>query len=190
MTVILDAGHYEGCPGKRSPVLPDGNQLFEWEFDLDLAHRIKSLLYEHDIKCIIIPQTESLTARANAINEICKKEKCIAISIHGNAAGAGESWMKATGWEVWSTKGKTNSDKLAQCFLAEFPKVFPDKKLRGHKEENFTVLQKSNCPCVLTENFFYDNEDECKEMLGYNMRNSIAELHVKAIINYITEYGK
>ena len=42
-----------------------------------------------------------------------------------------------------------------------FPDIFPDKKLRGHKEKDFTLLYKVNCPCVLTENFFYDNKEEC-----------------------------
>ena len=30
--IILDAGHGESTPGKRSPKTDDGRQLFEWQF--------------------------------------------------------------------------------------------------------------------------------------------------------------
>jgi N-acetylmuramoyl-L-alanine amidase len=36
------------------------------------------------------------------------------LSVHVNAAGNG-SWMNATGWSAWTTKGQNNSDKLADC---------------------------------------------------------------------------
>ena len=56
-----------------------------------------------------------------------------------------------------------------------------DKKfqLRGHKEKNFTLIYKCACPCVLTENFFYDNEDECKFMLSNEGLDRIVKLHVE-----------
>lgn len=130
----------------------------------------------------MIPQYKTLTERANAVNKIVDN-KCILVSIHGNAA-PGDGWSSANGWEVWTTTKKNNSDKLAQCFIEEFPKVFPDKKLRGAKEEDFTLLYKANCPCVLTENFFYNNKEECKYMLSEGGKKKIVDLHVKSIINY------
>ena len=195
VTVILDAGHGESTKGKRSPVLDDGRQLFEWKFTRELSNKLQIMLEKNGIKCIQANKDNrdiGLTQRAININNIYNQEKknnrtAIMISLHGNAAGNGDSWMNARGWEVWSTDGTTNSDELAQCFVHSFHDVMPNMKLRGHKEKNFTLLYKTNCPCVLTENFFYDNKEDCEFMLSEEGMNKIVNLHVKAIINYLTK---
>lgn len=193
LTVILDAGHGKETPGKRSPKLDDGRQLIEWKFTREVCNKIYCLLQSEGIKCIIANRDDKdykLSERAKNINNLYNKEKklghlAVMISVHGNAAGNGD-WENAHGWEVFSTKGTTNSDKLAKCFCEVFEEVFPDKKLRGHKEEDFTIIFKTNCPCVLTENFFYDNKEECELMLSEEGQMKIAELHVNAIKKYMT----
>lgn len=35
--ILLDNGHGYDTPGKRSPIWPDGSQLFEWEFNRDIV---------------------------------------------------------------------------------------------------------------------------------------------------------
>lgn len=195
LTVILDAGHGKETPGKRSPKLDNGNRLFEWKFTREICNKIYCLLQSEGIKCIIANRDDidyKLSERATRINNLYNKEKkhghlAIMISVHGNACGNGE-WKTAYGWEVFSTKGTTNSDKLAKCFCNVFKNVFPDKRLRGHKEENFTIIYKTNCPCVLTENFFYDNKEECELMLSEEGQMKIAELHVEAIKEYIKSF--
>ena len=67
------------------------------------------------------------------------------------------------------------------------PDIFPERKLRGHKEKNFTVIYKTNCPSVLTENFFMDNEEECEFLLSEEGKKKITELHVAAILKYIND---
>lgn len=195
LTVILDAGHGKETPGKRSPKLDNGNRLFEWKFTREICNKIYCLLQSEGIKCIIANRDDvdyKLSERATRINNLYNKEKkhghlSIMISVHGNACGNGE-WKTAYGWEVFSTKGTTNSDKLAKCFCNVFKNIFPDKRLRGHKEENFTIIYKTNCPCVLTENFFYDNKEECELMLSEEGQMKIAELHVEAIKEYIKSF--
>lgn len=195
LTVILDAGHGKETPGKRSPKLDNGNRLFEWKFTREICNKIYCLLQSEGIKCIIANRDDvdyKLSERATRINNLYNKEKkhghlAIMISVHGNAAGSGD-WKTAYGWEVFSTKGTTNSDKLAKCFCNVFKNIFPDKRLRGHKEENFTIIYKTNCPCVLTENFFYDNKEECELMLSEEGQMKIAELHVEAIKEYIKSF--
>lgn len=193
ITVLLDAGHGVTTSGKRSPKFEDGSQFFEWKFTRDIAKRIKYKLEKEGVKCIILTTGDSdptLSQRANKANITAQEEKkkgrnSILISIHANAAGNGSSWLNAHGWEIWTTVKKNNSDNLAKCFLDVFSSVFPNRKLRGHKEKNFTVLYKSNVPCVLTENFFYDNKEECEFLLTDEGRDKIAELHVKAILKYL-----
>lgn len=194
LTVILDAGHGIETPGKRSPIMEDGSQLLEWEFNREVCNIIKFLLEEEGFKCILandVDEDWGLSARAENINNIYNDEKelgnkCIMISVHGNAMGNGD-WMQGRGWEVYTTRKKTNSDKLAKCFLEVFEDIFPDQTLRGHKEADFTVIYKTNCPCVLTENFFFDNKEDCQLMMSMEGKIRIAKLHVEAIKKYYNE---
>lgn len=202
ITIILDSGHGAQVAGKRSPVLEDGRQLFEWKFTRELSKRIKAELDNLGIRCIQANVDDSdpgLTARANNINRIVRAEsekgnKSLMISLHGNAAGNSSTWMQGKGWEVWTTEGTTSSDAFANLMCKVYPTIFPesllkgkDKKfqLRGHKEKNFTLIYKCACPCVLTENFFYDNEDECKFMLSNEGLDRIVKLHVESIKEYL-----
>ena len=197
ITIILDAGHGKNCKGKRSPKLQDGSQFFEWEFTRDLSNRIKVTCEQLGIKCIQANTDDtdpSLTARANNINKIVRQEgelgnSCLMLSLHSNAAGSNGSWANARGWEVWSTVGTTKSDEFAKLMLKHFKIIFPDNKLRGHKEKNFTVIYKCACPCVLTENFFYDNKDDLKLLMSEEGMQKITDLHIASICDYI-EYEK
>lgn len=197
ITIILDAGHGECTPGKRSPKTKDGRQLFEWKFTRELSKRIKLTCDQLGIKCIQANTDNtdpSLSARANNINKIVRKESeqgnsCLMISLHGNAASSNGQWAKATGWEVWTTEGTTKSDEFAKILCKHFPIIFPNKKLRGHKEKNFTLIYKCSCPCVLTENFFYDCIDDFELMMSEEGLQKITDLHIAAICDYI-EYEK
>lgn len=197
ITIFLDEGHYEGCPGKRSPKFEDGSQFFEWKYCRELGKRIKTKCDNLGIKCIRTtnPDNEkSLTERAEYINNLYKREKrlgrsALMISLHANAASNGD-WCTATGWEVFTTENTTNSDKFANLLCRIFQEIFPDKKLRGHKEKNFTLLYKVNCPCVLTENFFYDNKEECIWMQTEEVINKLVDLHVSAIQEWLNDNGK
>ena len=181
LQVLLDNGHGKETAGKRSPVWSDGTQLYEWQFNRIIAIELERQLLELGIPCkrIVTEDTDvSLSERAVRVNKEHAKKKSIFISIHANAGGG-------HGWEVWTTERKNESDKLAQCFLDVFPKIFPDKKLRGAKEKNFTVINKTNCCSILTESFFYDSEDECKWMMTDDAIQRIVKLHVEAIKKYL-----
>lgn len=193
VTIFLDEGHYDGCPGKRSPKFEDGTQFFEWKYCREIGRRIKLQCDSLGIKCIRTTNNsneKSLSERAECINNLYKREKklgrsALMISIHANAASSTGDWSTATGWEVFTTENTTNSDKFANLLCELFPIIFPEKKLRGHKEKNFTLLYKVQCPCVLTENFFYDNKEECEWMLTEDVICRIVDLHIQAIKKWI-----
>lgn len=193
--VCLDNGHGINTPGKRSC---DG-KLLEYKWCREIVQMIAERLHKLGIKYYIVtPELNDvgLTVRANRVNARVTANKAkgistILFSVHVNAAGNGSQWTKATGWECWTTKGKTKSDDLAECLYdaaEEYLKIF-DIKMRTDKsdgdrdkENNWTILYKSNCPCVLTENLFMDNKDECEFLLSDYGKSAIANLHTKAVI--------
>ena len=197
MVIILDNGHAKSTPGKRSPILPDGSQFFEYEFSRDIVRRIAEKLDVLGIQYrIIVPEVNEdigLSKRAARANAICDEfgaANCFFISIHANAAGDGSCWKNARGWSIYTTKGNTNSDKYATIVFEEADKMLPNFNLMLRRdmtdgdpdfEENFTVIYKTKCPAVLTENLFMDNLSDVRFLMSDEGRDIIAQLHVNAI---------
>ena len=192
MLALLDNGHGSNTPGKRSPVWKDGSQLLEWEFTRDVARRIKRKLDEIEgiDGVLLVPEVTdiALTERANRANKYVKEhgaKNCVFISVHANAG-------KGTGWEAFTTKGTTNSDKFAtifyECATEKWGKDWAIRKDSSDgdpdKEENYTVLVKTNCPAVLVEYFFMDTEKDCKYINSEIGREDCADVAVSAIIRW------
>ena len=193
-TFLLDPGHggildgeYQ-TEGKRSPIWPDGSILHEGEFTRDIVRRIVSLAPIFDIRCInLVPEQEdtSLAERVKRANNLKKNitGEVIYVSIHANAGGG-------RGIEVFTSPGFTRSDAIATVFLDKMSAMFPDVRKRTDmsdgdpdKEAGFYVLKKTAMPAILTENFFMDNEKECREVLLTDSgRYKIALAHLAAMI--------
>ena len=194
MKILIDPGHGIDTPGKRSP---DGIFL-EYLWNRQVADLILEGLVSAGVDAsLVVTETNDVTLRnrVNRINTICNRvgaSNVLLVSVHANAAGNGSAWMNARGWSCYTSKGKTESDSLAECLYDAFEAEFQDRKIRkdmsdGDRdwEENFYVLQKSKCPAVLLENFYYDNREECAWMLQEETKKRIAGAAVKGIIKYI-----
>ena len=194
MKILIDPGHGIDTPGKRSP---DG--LFrEYLWNRQVADLILEGLVSAGVDAsLVVTETNDVTLRnrVNRVNTICNRlgaSNVLLVSIHANAAGNGSAWMNAQGWSCYTSRGKTKSDQVAECLYDAFEAEFQDRKIRkdmsdGDRdwEENFYVLEKSKCPAVLLENFFYDNREECAWMLQEETKKRIASAAVKGIIKYI-----
>lgn len=194
MKVLIDPGHGIDTPGKRSP---DG-RFREYLFNRDVADTIVDGLVALGADAsLVVTETNdiSLRNRVNRVNTICNKvgaSNVLLVSIHANAAGNGREWKKAQGWSCYTSKGETASDGVSECLYDAFEAEFPDRKMRkdmsdGDRdwEENFYILQKSRCPAVLLENFFYDNKEECEWLLKYETQDRIALATIKGIMAWI-----
>lgn len=195
---LLDNGHggvIDGLyqtEGKRSPKWDDGSILYEGEFNRSIVNRLIEMMTADRINYVnIAPELEdiSLNERVRRANNYHSQNSCIYVSIHANAGGG-------KGYEVYTSPGSTNSDKVATVFFDEFKNEFPDIKMRSDmldgdvdKEANFYVLKNTKMPAILTENFFMDTEKECREyLMSREGRDRIAKAHYTAIIN-IEENG-
>ena len=199
---ILDNGHggiINGVPqteGKRSPVWDDGTQLFEGEFNRAIVNRLVEELTKHNINYVKLTPSDndiSLYERVIRAKAWCQAADCILVSIHANY---GDGTGKASGVEVFTTVGDTESDKIAQVFINKWAEIQPKVRIRtdkqdgdDDKEENFAILRKVPCPAILTENLFMDNEYECRKWLMTDVgRTEIVDVHLAAILE-IEKHG-
>lgn len=195
-TIILGTAHLKSTPGKCSP---DG-KFREYQYSRKVVAAIKANLKNlgynvfTDIEDddLNVTQSRELQLRCKIVNDLCKVYKdCVYVSIHVNAASSDGKWHTATGWEIYTTPGKTKADKLATCLYEAAKKNFKDIKLRTDfsdgdpdKEANLYVLKHTSCPAVLTENLFQDNTSDVEYLLSDKGFNEIVKIHVEGILEY------
>jgi len=193
MKILIDNGHGSDTPGKRSP---DGKFL-EWKYNREIAARVISELTALGLDAeLLVPEETDipLGERCRRVNAHCKRfgnSEVILISIHCNAAGNGSKWMNARGWSVYTSKGNTAADRLADSLCNAAIKYFKDLRIRTDYsdgdpdfEENFYILRHTLCPAVLVENFFYDNQEDLQFLESEEGKDRI----VRVIIEGIREY--
>ena len=194
LLVILDNGHGEKTKGKCSP----DKSLYEWEWTREIAlHLCKKLTLNGIESILLVPEDtdiplskrvkreKNITRQANQAG----KETCL-ISIHIDAAGKDDKWKTARGGSVRvSPKSSENSKELAHLLYAEAEA----RGLQGDryvpKEKywigDYTILNNTSCPAVLTENLFQDNKNDVGYLLSENGKHEIVDLHFQAILKYI-----
>ena len=93
---------------------------------------------------------------------------------------------------LWSPNGEhllNVSNYFTQMLYAQAEK----NNLQGNRcvpkekywVQNLAICRDTNCAAVLTENLFQDNKEDVSYLLSLEGRNTIVDLHVKGIINYI-----
>ncbi|MCQ2126958.1 MAG: N-acetylmuramoyl-L-alanine amidase [Bacteroidaceae bacterium] len=194
MKIFLDNGHGSDTPGKRSP---DGTFL-EYHYNRLLASQITSTLQSlnYDAELLVPEKIDiPLKERCHRVNTWCNAHgstNAICISIHFNAHGNGSEWTQAKGWSIYTSKGNTKADLLAESIAQVATELLPDMRLRSDPadgdldiEEDFYILKRTVCPCVLSENGFMTNSDECRWLMTNEAIAILSNVHVNGIINYL-----
>lgn len=188
--VILDAGHAEVTPGKRSP----GGIFREWEFNNWMQYKIKPRLEAHGINTYLVNPTPesgsevSLGTRCSRANSFASgKSNVLFVSLHSNAAGNCTSWMNARGVEVYTAvNSSSKSNQASQILCTEIfntlHAIDGGFKNRGPKKSNFYVVRNTNSPAILIEYAFYDNKADLE--LLQNRRYDMVEATVKGLCKY------
>ncbi len=196
MKIFIDNGHGLMTAGKRSP---DG-QFREPFYNREIARSVVSDLRDRGLDAeLLVPEDDdiSLSERVRRINAACfllGKQNVILVSIHVNAAGNGTKWLNATGWSVYTCKGQTASDMLAECLCQAAIKNFPGRRIRTDIsdgdmdwEEGFYILRKSLCVAVLTENFFMDSRSDLEYLQSRAGKQAVVDTHVEGIVEYLED---
>ena len=205
--VIIDRAHGENVAGKCSPDaakgLKDSPYYYkEWEWSSVICTKLANRLREEGfiVEFSVDPKEKrepGLSNRVKVTNKIIKDNPDIHwvfVSMHSNAVGNINEWSNATGYSIYTTKGVTNSDILADCIIKRAEEALPlysknirkykDKYLERDIEENFTVIYGANCPAVLTENFFQDCKSDIHWVKSNEGKEVLCKIHVDGILDY------
>ncbi len=146
MKVLIDNGHGENTPGKRSP---DG-RLREWAYTREIADMVIFGLRKKgvDAERIVKEDTDApLSERCRRANDIYKETGKKAILV--------------------STVRKPMPNQL-------------------YWQQNLAICRDTNCPAVLTENFFQDNKEDVEYLLSQEGKQTVTQIHIDGIVKYLS----
>jgi len=205
-TIFIDAGHgginpttgKYTTPGKgfshTGQVFHDGGHFYEGVFNRQMAKRITAYLKEALVPVLPVShkwQDTTLDTRVNLANRHHQQiNPGIYVSLHANAAQADRAG-KARGFEIFTSIGKTVSDRIAEDIYQAIAKAFPEKRMRSDtsdgdhdKEANFRVLTRTNMPAVLLEFGFFDNIEDAKMLNSIDWQDKMARVVASVLIEW------
>ena len=189
--ILIDNGHGAETPGKRSP---DGS-LREYAWTREVASMVCDMFQAEGYNArLLVPEDRDVTLaeRCRRANQHDKRSS-ILVSIHNNAAGDGSKWMKARGWAIYTTRGITEADTLAEAIykraVREFRaplsvRSYSNQPLGHDFEDNFYIILHSYMPAVLIENFFQDNRNDVAFLKTSAAKVACAEVVVEGVKDY------
>ena len=171
MILLLDNGHGQNTPGKRSP---DGH-FREYAYNRFLAHEIRQQLLALGLDVrLLVPELDDipLSERCRRVNVLCKefgKDQVILLSLHVNAAGNGSK-----------RGGGAALRRGARPGLTSWPRRCMRRRRSGCRI----------CICaatIRTENLFMDNREDVAFLESEEGSRAIVGLHVDGILQYLTK---
>ena len=205
LCVYLDAGHgglspqgfYTTAPSKMyfhdEGTFHNGGFFYEGVFNRQITNRVANKLKNLGIPNVIVSHEYldlSLQYRADTANWYHKNyKKGVFVSNHANASQN----HRARGFEVYTTPGKTKSDKFADLLweqvntlLGDRIRMREDKSDGDHdKEVRFFVLRKTVMPAILVEHLFFDNFEDAKLLADDYVQEMFAEAQVRATVDFL-----
>jgi N-acetylmuramoyl-L-alanine amidase len=201
--VVLDFGHggidkdgnYITSPNKMH-TFDDGVVAYEGVLNRQIGGHIYTCLRSHqdlNVVCTVKeddPRDLSLSYRVRVANSFDPKST-IFVSVHCNASPN----HNASGFEIFTTKGLTESDILAEHIATSAEFALDKVSLRTRydlsdgdkdKEVDFYVLRKTKCPAVLLECGFFDFRPDFELLKDPLFQGDLGSFVYTGIINYIS----
>lgn len=200
-TIFVDDGHGINTPGKRTPVLPNGQVIKENEFNRPTAEKFIKKAEAVGFNVVpVAPELEDIplktrTDRANKIfKELIQKypnapkdKLAIFISFHYNAYD-GKFGTNKGGFEVHyfrKDERYSKNGKILATYILKYLAQGTPQLNRGVKGSNFHVLRETLMTAALIEAGFMDVLEEAKLMLNENFQNEVATEVLKGICEYL-----
>lgn len=152
--------------------------IYEGVINRIICKRLCEKLTQHEIEWGLVYEDvvdTPLWERVQIADRVFEKDRrTVYLSIHSDKLSLAkipnptkqEDFVQAgigSGCSVWTSKGQTRSDLIAETFYNTGKELLPfdfraDKSDGDYDlEGNFYVLRKTDCPAILCETGFYDN---------------------------------
>ena len=184
MAIIgIDGGHGFNTNGKRTPNLPNGRVIREWEFNHPTARFLKTELEALGHTIIMLSDTDIDTSLPLRVKKANDNNVDLIVSIHYNAYKG--IWGSHGGIETLYCENSVKGQALANLVQREVIQT-SNLRDRGVKaRSDLYLLNKTIAPAILIECGFMDNLDEAKLMLDVNYQIDIARATTKAIQEFL-----
>lgn len=204
--VFLDAGHgglsplgrYVTAPGKMYKhtvgVFHGEGYFFEGVWNRTLTRVVAQKLQQLSIPHIVVSHEyldTDLSYRVDKANWYYRNYKRgIFISNHANASVS----HLARGFEVYTSRGRTGADTLAELHWNNVNELLNSKGVRMRadtsdgdldKEAGFYVLRNTVMPAMLVEHLFFDNYQDALLLMDDEIVERFAEAQIRSIIEYM-----
>jgi N-acetylmuramoyl-L-alanine amidase len=202
--VILDFGHggidesgrYTTAPAKMY-THPNGEVAYEGVLNREFGSFLLQCLGQHpelNVVTTVSPYDSydmPLHERVAIANQYNPKET-IFVSIHCNAG-------KGRGFEIWTSRGQTKSDILAQDIYYNVRHVYSKQGIPMRhdmsdgdvdKESDFYVLRKTKCPSVLLEMGFFDRMEDLEYLKDPLFQGNVMSFVYTGILDFIDRYER
>lgn len=170
--IIIDCGHGGLLNGvyttgnKKMYTFPNGETAYEGVINRKIGKILGEKLKENgfDVVFTVEPNdpTDLPLKKRSLMTKKYSKNDTLFLSIHCNAFNS-----KARGSEIWTTKGQTKSDMIAENIITSIEFYAKSLKIRTDKsdgdkdkESQFYVLRNTNLFACLLECIFFDNWDD------------------------------
>jgi len=158
--------------------------FYEGVWNRRIAHLVYEGLWTINIPCVKIHhawEDKKLSKQVAKINHIHKEENPIVLllELHSNASSS----HKATGFEVYTTRGETASDQYATHLYNQI-RVLPMRMRNSlqdgdpDREKDFTMISKTWCPAILPEFGFYDNPEDILKIMDEGIMKKYSQMLV------------
>lgn len=172
-----------------------GNSVFyEGVFNRIMANKIRVELAQKGIfsaatyDAVLDTPIGERTGRANKFHAALNN-KTVFGSIHSNASG-----VNASGWEIYTSVGATQSDVLVDFIAKRVAPIFEKWSIPPHgnpiKEKNFTVLTDTNSPAFLIEIGYFDNLKDAQIIDKDDFQTELSEAIALGIDDYFETVEK
>lgn len=186
-TVVLDAGHGGGDPGKVGV-----GDVIEKEINLEIAQKVEQLLKKEKVKVIMTREEDAMLAgedgtgtktadmkeRVRIINDEAPQ---LAVSIHQN------SYQDAVvhGAQVFYYSGSSEGETAAKVMQNALLSLDEDNTRQAKANNTYYLLKRTEVPTIIVECGFLSNPEDAMNLSNEEYQDMVAEAICKGILEII-----
>jgi len=188
ITVVIDASHGGKDFGAKA-----ANGFFEKDISLAIAKKVLQLNINPDIQIILTRDEDIYQTPKEKVDLATKAGADVFISLHGDATS---DKIKKTGMTVWIPnndfpkieKSKLLGEAILSSFRNNFGLYLFDNL--NQRESGVWVLKATECPSILIEAGFIDNEKDAAYLTNEKNQEKIARNILNGIESYAINLDK